>query len=613
MTASTHEGLKKQVALFPLHAGVYIMKNAEDAVIYVGKAKQLKKRVQSYFSPRGSSRVQLLMQHVSSIEYMVTDGEHEALLLEHNLIKSHKPKYNVLLKDDKTFPVIRVTAEAYPRVFKTRRLVRDGSVYYGPYLHMHLLDKYLQFIEKHYPLRRCRHMKKREHPCLYFHLGRCAAVCAGRTTQQDYDARIQAVHRLLQGKTKDIKKQCTLTMHAQAKKQAFEEAQKYRDLLFALEELEKKQRVVEHAEGEEAFVEYAAYKVDEDMGCITTIVLKGGKVIDSTSSYVYVFDAEQEPFEQFFLSYYDKRSVIPQTLFVSTHVSKELESVLHSTYGIRVRVPKDLHTVQTMRFALENAQQFLRRKRQEFGNPHAVRMLQSALHLSNPPIRIEGFDIATLGGTHTVAALVCFVNGVPRPSEYRHFSIKSVEQGHVDDYAALQEALARRYTRLKNEKKALPDLILIDGGQGQANSTQEILNALEIPVPLVALAKKHEEIFFPTVPTPQAHAQAAQQQNPLRLPKSDPASRLLQAVRNEAHRFATSFRADKQKKTTQLSLYMSVSSIGKKRAQKLATLFLSPQDLVAAAPQLIATSIGISLEVAQQLQQTVQHKLESTE
>ena len=611
MPHSRHEALKKNVALFPLHTGVYIMKNAEGAVIYVGKAKQLKKRVQSYFNPHSRSKVFVLMQHVEIIEYMVTQGEHEALLLEHNLIKSHKPKYNVLLKDDKSFPLIRITAEEYPRVFKTRTLIRDGSAYYGPYLQVHLLEKYLQFIEKHYPLRRCRRIKTRTHPCLYFHLGRCAAVCAGLTSQQEYSKRIQDIHRLLQGKTKEIKKQCTILMHAKAKSLAFEEAQKYRDLRRAIEEIEHKQRVIEHEQDKGYFVEYAAYKVDDDMGCITTIGMQGGKVVDSTSAYVYVFDVKQDPLEQFFLSYYEKRSLIPKILFVSTHISKELEDILHNQYGIQTRIPQNMHEVQTMRFALENAQQFMRRKREELGNMNAVRMLRDALSLIHPPTRIEGFDVATLAGKYTVAAMVCFVNGVAKPREYRHFTIKTLAEGQVNDYAALQEAVARRYTRLKNEKKVMPNLILIDGGQGQVNSVQEILNALEIAVPVIGLAKKHEKIFFPTTHLSQKLRNPTNTHSSLQLSRHTTASRLLQAVRNEAHRFATNFRANKQKKNTDFTLYMSVSGIGKMRAHKLATLFLSPHDLVHAQPDVICKSIGVSEQTASELQATVKHALSS--
>ncbi len=606
MPHSQHEALKKRIALFPLHTGVYIMKNANAAVIYVGKAKQLRKRVQSYFNPRISSKVFVLMKHVESIECMVTNTEREALLLEHNLIKSHKPKYNVLLKDDKSFPLIRVTAEEYPRVFKTRTLIRDGSTYYGPYLHIHLMEKYLQFIEKHYPLRRCRRIKKRTHPCLYFHLGRCAAVCAGLSSLQEYTQRIQEVHRLLQGKTKEIKKQCTLRMHEKAKILAFEEAQKYRDILHAIEEIEQKQRVIKHGKEESYFVEYAAYKVDNDMGCITTVMLQNGKVIDSTCVYVHVFDMAQDPLEQFFLSYYEKQSLVPKKLFISTHISKELENILRNQYDIEVCIPQSMHEVQTMRFALENAQQFVRYKREELGNMHAVRMLQNALSLVNVPIRIEGFDIATLAGKHTVAAMVCFINGVAKPSEYRHFNIKTLAEGHVDDYAALQETVARRYTRLKNEKKILPNLILVDGGQGQVNSVQEILNALEISVPVIGLAKKYETIFFPT----NSSQNLRNSTQPLQLARHEPASRLLQAVRNEAHRFATSFRAKKQKKNTELTLYMSVSGIGKVRAEKLATLFLSPEDLVAASPQLICESISVLPEIAKNLQTSVLRAIE---
>ncbi len=602
------------------------MKNDTDTILYIGKAKELKKRVSSYLNPKNTLKVSMLMRQVVDIDHIVTSSEYEALLLENSLIKKHKPHYNILLKDDKTFPMIKITQEEYPRVLKTRKVLDDKAQYYGPYLDTGLLYHTLSLIDTLYPLRKCTKMRPRTQPCLYYHINRCAAVCANKTSKEEYLKRIKSIKTLLQGKTKEIRSYLTTKMHEHSQKLEFERAKRYRDALSSIEQMEEKQVVVDHKQKAR---DYVALAEEGNTGCVVLVHIREGKVVDHLFSHLTVFDSPKDSLEQFLISHYTSQTLLPDKLYLPWPCSdsfKEFIARTTRTAHIQICIPDNRSEFSIMRFALENAFQRMRYRIKQEGKPEQVialgKILGKALNLKSTPARIEGYDIATIDGKHTVAAQVCFVNGIPEKKYYRRYKIRSLTNKKADDFAALQESIARRFTRLinttaqkkhqkNNQKKSstnytttatgttphsidvFPDLILIDGGKGQVNSVHEIITALGLHIPILGLAKKKEEIFLP-------HTHA-----PIVLPLHHPASRLLQAVRNEAHRFATSYRAGLQSKELSLSLYKSVKGIGERRAQLLARLFEGPQDLVDAPPDIIAKGIGIDEQHAVELIATV--------
>lgn len=601
---ATFDELKKLVSLFPLLPGIYQMKRNSGEMLYVGKAKELRKRVQSYFRSQNSGKVEVLMSHVDSIEYIVTNSEYEALLLEHNVIKEHQPKYNILLRDDKTFPLIKITNEEYPRVIKTRKLSSDGGEYFGPYIDLFLINKYLDLIEKSFSLRRCNKMKTRAHPCLYYHLGRCMAVCAGLNTKEEYLARVKKIRSLMKGHTKMLKKQITIQMHRYAQIQKYEQAAMCRNSLAGIEAIEVQQHMIDN---QPEMRNYIGIVTHDNKCCIVVVHMKEGRMIEQHTTHLTTFDSLEDTLEQFLLSYYHTQTLYPEIIFIPLKLSQGIH-MFFDQHNTSIQLPIQPKDAAIIRFTKENARYGIQQQMQQHGNYESVKLLQKVLNLKDPPMRIEGFDIAHIGGIHTTAAMVSFYNGIPDKTQYRHFTIKSLEEGKIDDYQSIQEAVSRRYTKARNEKKLLPNLILIDGGIGQVNSAQEILNALDLEIPIIGLAKKQEEVFFPG--RLEVGIKRSIRSNPLQIPLNNPASHLLQAVRDEAHRFATSFRAKKQKGDLNLSLYTSVKGIGAHTARKIATLFPNPKGIVESQIDFLMSSLRISRNIAEALKLCVVQSLE---
>ncbi|AEJ62504.1 UvrABC system protein C [Spirochaeta thermophila DSM 6578] len=574
----------RQVEAAPSSPGVYLMRDEEGKVIYVGKAKVLRNRLRSYISGTKDRKTTHLMRRVRSIEWIVTDTEYDALLLENTLIKKYQPKYNIDLKDGKSYPVIRLTAEDFPRVFRTRKIVHDGSRYFGPYGNAHLLDLYLDFIDRFFPLRKCRGpLRKRAHPCLYYHIGRCPAPCVDKISREDYLARVEDVARLLSGEVEDLQTSLKGRMEEAASRLAYETAARYRDALQAVEEiLKNEQKVVDFAREKR---DYAAYVREEPYACFVVFKMRDGKLVGRDAYVTHAFDEDDEDFSNFLVRYYDADIALPEELHLFQGTQEEiLAPYLAGKFGIRLIREGEGHPI--LNLVVQNAREELARHLKIKGNPEAVLALQEALELPVPPVRIEGFDIAHLQGTFPYASMVQFLGGVPHKSEYRLFRVKTL-QGLVDDYEALREVTARRYTRLKNERKPLPDLILIDGGKGQVNAVREVLDALGLShIPLVGLAKQREEIFFP-------HASA-----PLLLEERSPALRLLQYVRDEAHRFATTAHARARAVKIDGSILETVEGIGKKRAVRLLTHYGSLDAIARAEAEEIKEVAGCPEHVA---------------
>ncbi len=590
-------GIRARLKHFPTEPGVYIMKNDSGQILYVGKAKNLRNRVRSYFTGRKDPKTTVLVGHVAEIEHIVCRSEYEALLLENSLIKKWQPRYNINLKDGKTYPVIRVTAEEYPRVFRTRRVIQDGSTYFGPYTNVGGIDAYLEIIERMYPLRKCRGpVRKRPHPCLYYHMGRCTAVCAGRTSREQYLEHVARIRELLSGEQDRIIIDLTGKMHEAGRNLEFERAAQLRDTIQAIESITAEQQVIDHDPDVRDYVGFAGRG---ELATYVVFQMRGGRLVGSDMFRTEVFATEEDDLLQFLLQYYSRIRKPPARLFLPLALdTAQLDTYFRDELDATVTIdsPQGGRDSSVLNMARENALQDLERRIRERGNVPALEELAGVLGLNTLPYRIEGFDIAHIGGKHTVASLVSFLNGVPDKGKYRSYNIRSLD-GKIDDFEAMREVTARRYSRLKNEQKPLPDLILIDGGLGQVNAVQEILETLDLgKVPVVGLAKQDEEIYFPGNP------------DPVRLPKGSEPLRVLQYVRDEAHRFATGKRAGKQTKELAMITLESVPGLGPRRLQRLLAAFQRPQDIVTHSADEIAARSGIPRSVARSLLDTLSQK-----
>jgi len=576
--------ITNKISHLPNKPGVYLMKDDGGTIIYVGKAKELRKRVQSYFSKDKDVKTGVLVSKINDIEVIITRNEMEALITENNLIKKHQPKYNINLKDGKTYPVIRITAEKYPRIFRTRRLVFDGSNYFGPFPNVEEIDTYLALIERLFPLRKCRGpLKKRTHPCIYYHIGRCSAPCAGRISMEDYGRIVEKIKKLLRGDSVRLQKELSAAMKQAAQELKFEKAAHYRDQLQAVLHISELQK---HSLSRAAGSDYLGMAVRDRFASFVVLKVRGGRVMGKEVFKTRVFTSPEEAFSQFALQYYAQGTAAPTAVYLPDLAEAGLVRALAGRLGNKtgVSVPKRGRHSRMVKLAIENAEQDLR-----ISSVDSLMELKLALKLTEIPVRIEGFDIAHMDGTDTTAAMVCFVNGRPEKSSYRKFKIKSL-QGKADDYESMREVVARRYTRVLNDELPRPDLILIDGGKGQLNAALSVLQTLGLEsIPVAGLAKKHEELFLPG------------REQALVLDRNSLALKILQAVRDESHRFATTFHKKLRRRKVSLSVLEKYEGIGKMKSKVLLAAFGSLVAITGAAPEEVARVAHISREKAENL------------
>ena len=594
--------LKNKVRQFPGTPGVYVMRDAKGKVIYVGKAKNLKSRASSYFTGEKDIKTRFLVERAADIEAILTATEYEALVLENNLIKRYAPRYNINLKDGKSYPVIRITSEVFPRVFRTRRIIRDGSTYFGPYPNVKAVDVYINLIRKLYPLRHCKVLKKRDKPCLYHHIGRCPAPCVGKISEEEYGKTVRSIKAKLSGRTVGFKKELEKQMREAAAELAFERAADLRDALTSLEVLDAEPTVMDFREEARDYIDYVAsgrYVV------FAVMQMRGGQV---TGRELYMNEYAGTPAEalpEFLIQYYAETGrERPDRLFLQEHPGGLLERFFTENEGNvpKILVPVDKKDMAVQAMVRQNAGDELDRLIRKEGDRPALEELKHVLSLPTVPRRIEGFDIAQLQGKHTVASLISFIDGRPDRAGYRHYKILSTG-GDVDDYKAIAEAVARRYQRLLNEDKPLPDLILVDGGKGQVSSARKVLEALDLNdrVSLVGLAKRDEELWLPDA------AEA------IRLPEGDPGLRVLQHVRDETHRFATTHNQRLRLKDLNLSTLEGVPGIGPSKSAKLLTTYKSLEGIYDRSAGDIAKTAGVGLAVADTVREFLGRALESRE
>ncbi|MDR1575673.1 MAG: excinuclease ABC subunit UvrC [Treponema sp.] len=595
----------------PREPGVYIMRDGDGRIIYVGKAKSLKDRLRSYFSGVKDIKTATLIQHIRFIETIIVANEYEALLLENTLIKQHSPKYNIDLKDGKTYPVIRITAENFPRVFRTRRIVEDKSRYYGPFANVQGVDTLLKLVEKLFPLRKCKTMREKSvGPCMYYHIGRCMAPCSGKVSADDYRRHVERVQKLLSGETESLLIDLTAQMHEAAKALQFEWAARLRNTIKAVEDIAGSDSSVVDFDPESR--DYIAWAAEGIFATYTVFSMRGGKMTGRELFRTCSAAEERDSLELFITSYYEPGRPPPAKIYLQFEAQRakkesgekpdpqtdalvfrsSLSGWFRGQFGCEpelvithMAAPLVKHHTAILAMARQNALEDLRRRLKERGTGPALDELARLLNLRSRPERIEGFDIAQLDGKHPVASLISFRNGIPDRKNYRYFKLRSVV-GVVDDFAAMREVVRRRYSRLIREGKELPDLILIDGGIGQVNAAKGVMDELGMDSDVVGLAKREEELWLP------------QAKEPLVLPRSSEALKVLQFVRDETHRFATGFNQRLRSGDLFFPALESVEGIGPKRAATIMKAYGSIAAIAAADPAEIAVRCRISADTA---------------
>jgi excinuclease ABC subunit C len=567
---------REKAGQLPESPGVYLFKDAGGTVLYVGKARNLRSRVRSYFleSRWIDAKTGSLAREIADLETILVGNEREALALEHNLIKQYRPKFNVVLRDDKTYPYIKFTAgEKYPRVYFTRRIKKDGSLYFGPYFPASLARRILHFVHKRFLVPSCTVDLTRSHPrpCLQYYIKRCLGPCvAGLTTDERYAEAARDVKLFLEGRRHDLMKSLEERMSAAAEKELFEQAAAYRDLLRTLEDIEERQRIAA-AQGDDTDV--LAYYAEPPLVAADLFHLRGGRVVDRREFYweeLEEFDA-QEFVPSLLKQLYLEAEYLPKAIHVSADFEDRglLEETLTERAGHKVEIvtPQRGSKRAFLDLVENNAKHsFEQRFRVLKPTSKAIgEALQNALNLAEEPRRIESFDISHIQGTDTVASMVVWENGRMKKADYRKFIIRGEEGGNGklprlnDDFSSMREAVTRRYRRLQEEKKDLPGLILIDGGIGQLHAAAQALEALQIiNQPVASIAKKEEILYV-----------LGQEDEPVALERHSPVLHLIQQIRDETHRFAVTFHRQRRGKRQTHTALSEIPGVGAKTAQKL--------------------------------------------
>ena len=592
MPNAKYMNIKAKIALFPHSPGVYRYYDAEGNVIYVGKAKDLHKRVAQYFVPaeRLTRKTAVMVSKIADAQYTVVESEADALLLENNLIKQFKPRYNILLKDSKTYPWICITPEEFPRVFLTRRMVKDGSRYFGPYSSVVHARNLVEFIHNMYPLRTCRHnitanaiLHGKFRPCLNFHIRKCKGCCVGGISQKEYMANIEEIVRLLRGGGREIIQHYKTLMMAAAENMDFEQAQVYKEKIQSLEQHYSKSVIMNSAVGD---VDVFSLIIDGPEAFGNFMRIKGGAVVQSLNlGFKLMIEEEQESVLATFIGEIrEKFGTLSREIIVPFLPDIEMDDV-------DFRVPVRGDKLALLELSARNAKEMRLNalKQQEHTDPDAYKnmvmeSLQKQIGMKELPVHIECFDNSNIQGTNPVSACVVFRNAVPSKKDYRHFKVKTVVG--ANDYATMKEVVNRRYSRMLEENpEDLPQLIVIDGGKGQLAFAYEALSELGIidKVTLIALAERMEEVYRVGDPYP------------MFIDRNSPALKVLQQIRDEAHRFGITFHRNLRSKAQIESVLKTIKGVGEKTEQRLLLRFGSVARIASASLDEVAELVGRSL------------------
>jgi len=578
--------LRDKLKLVPENPGVYLFKDKEGKILYIGKALCLKKRVRSYFQ-RGelSPRIGMLVSKIEDVEWIVTESEAEAFLLESNLIKHHHPRYNIRFRDDKSYPYIKLsTNEDFPRAFLTRNPRRDKALYFGPYTNVKAAKRTLRLIHRLFPLRRCKDkFKNRLSPCLNFYIKECSAPCVGRIKKEEYDILVKGVSLFLQGHYGALISSLKKEMFKASQSEDFERAAKIRDTIRAIERMSQAQTVTSFPGEDLDLVAIAREKKD---ACALVFVIREGKVVDKSHFFLKINakDTEEDILSSFIKQYYAKASFVPPQIVVPGEIREEKEIAfwLSQKSGRKVRIfsPRKGDKKRLLDLAAQNALFFLKQtgKAEE---SKALFELKDCLGLSQLPVKIEGVDISNTAGLEATGSVVVFEEGKPQKSEYRKFMVKTVRG--IDDFGMLKEVVQRHYRRLKEEGKKLPQLLLVDGGKGQVGVCFRVLEELGLhqDIFVAGIAKEFEQVFVP------------HKNSPLNIPIDSPGMKLLQQIRDEAHRFAHFYHRRKRDKKIKESELEKIPGVGEYTKRVLLSHFKSLKEVEKATLEELMNIPGI--------------------
>jgi len=597
--------LTEQIRGLPNSPGVYLMKDTENNILYVGKAANLRQRVGSYFraGQKLTPKLERLVSRVNDLEYFVTSSEQEALILELNLIKRYHPHYNVRLKDDKTFPYLKIDAsENWPRIHITRRLEEDGGRYFGPFTSARSVRQTLKLIKGIFPFRSCSRTitGTDPRPCLEYYIGHCLAPCIGAVGRKEYAGVIKQVILFLEGKQERVVEQLKSKMNQAAEALEFEKAKVLRDQIQAVERVVEGQRIAATVKGEQDVV---AFGQDTDRAYVQVFFIRGGKLI-GRESFLLQGSQYEEPGQimtSFIKQFYNSSPHIPPLILLQ-HPLEDMATIQSWLQGkrgrkVNIQVPRRGNKRQLVDLVAQNAEQGLEQlKIKQLASatalPVALEEIKRELELRRIPARIEGYDISDIQGMAAVGSMVVFDQGKPKPAHYRRFKIKTVSA--ANDYAMLQEVLRRRFKRATatSDTWAIrPDLVLIDGGRGQLNASREVMREMGADVPIASLAKENEAIFIP------------QRAEPITLPRSSPGLQLLQRLRDEAHRFALGYHQRVRRRETFASTLDTIPGIGPRRKRALLRQFGSVTAIKEATVAELATATGMTKNLARKIKE----------
>ncbi|TES58153.1 excinuclease ABC subunit UvrC [Halalkalibacterium halodurans] len=586
--------IKQKLTVLPDQPGCYLMKDRQGTIIYVGKAKVLKNRVRSYFTGSHDAKTQRLVGEIADFEYIVTSSNIEALILEMNLIKKHDPKYNVMLKDDKSYPYLKLTNEEHPRLVTTRKLKKDGGKYFGPYPNAGAANETKKLLDRLYPLRKCRTLPDKV--CLYYHIGQCLAPCVYEVTPEQNEQMVQEITRFLKYGHKEVKVELEKKMHKAAEELNFERAKELRDTLGYMEAvMEKQTMMVNDRVDRDVF----GYAYDKGWMCVQVFFVRQGKLIERDVSIFPFYKEAEEDFLTFIGQFYlQKDHIKPGEVLLPAGTDAALVEQL---LDVSVHIPKRGKKKELVDVAMRNATMALKEKfalieRNEERTIKAVEQLGEAMGIPTP-YRIEAFDNSNIQGTDPVSAMVAFIDGKPNKKEYRKYKIKTVTG--PDDYESMREVVRRRYVRLLKEQRPLPDLIVIDGGKGQIAAAQEILHdELGLSIPVCGLAKdeKHRTSQLLLGDPPQV----------VSLKRDSHEFYLLQRIQDEVHRFALTFHRQTRSKTFFQSVLDDVPGIGEKRKRQLLKHFGSVKKMKEAS-----IDDFLALSIPKSVAETLYNKLQT--
>jgi len=604
-TNLTKKNLQTKVSELPTSCGVYQFVDQQNKPLYIGKAKNLRSRVRSYFrnDTQMQGRIKLLVAKAVDVQVIVTDNEAEALILENNLIKERKPRYNINLRDDKTYPYICIKNEPFPRVFTTRRVFKDGSKYFGPYADVRAMKRALEAIRTIFKIRTCS-LDLSPEPieqgkykvCLEYHIKKCAGPCVGFQTKSSYDETITQVEMFLKGHTGALKRTLQEFMNKASQERQYEEAARLRNQIEVIDNYGQRQKIVTSKPVDRDLFALATAR-DENAAVGICFKVREGKIIGREHKIMRQIEGYKDDalMQRYLENYYALTAFFPDEVFLNTPTSESetITEFLSKQRGkkIAIHVPQRGEKAELMRMVQANAELILGEyklellKRGEDRIPFAIKALKTDLRLKHLPKRIECFDISHLGGTGTVASCVVFHNGRPRKSEYRSYKIRSVVDGKPDDFLSMEEVVQRRFRRIQNEDGPMPDLVIVDGGKGQLSSAVKALKQTDTygKFAIIGLSKRLEEVYFPG------------EKDPFHIAKQSASLQLIQCIRDEAHRFAIKIQRKQRKGRMLHSELHNIPGVGAKTVQKLIRAFGSVRKVKDADEKVLRNLVGPSL------------------